>query len=218
VATIASVADDALAAELWRYVDDMQLRSAATFDNETMRPDPFGPVTLTPLEFEQFVASALLKQGVGLQEFTVQHLERLKGTDGEYVMDVTARFEALGANFLVLVECKHLKRPVERDVVQVLADKIRNVGAQKGMLFATAGFQRGALEYARKHGIALVHVTDGRTSYQTRSAVPVHSFPAWLPRYVGWISQIVDEGTESFAYLGEVDLSTLRDAFEAHAA
>jgi restriction system protein len=183
-----------------------------------MRPDAFDHVTLTPLEFEQFVASALIKQGVGLRDFTVQHLEKLKGIDGEYVMDVTARFEALGADFLVLIECKHLKRSVERDVVQVLVDKVHSVGAQKGMLFATAGFQRGALEYARNHGIALVHVADGRTSYQTRSAVPTRSFPSWLPRHVGWISQIAEEGAESFAYLGEVDLATLRDAFEPHTA
>lgn len=183
-----------------------------------MHADQYGPVTLTPAEFEQFVASALAKQGVGLHDFKVQHLESIKGSDGEYIMDVTARFEALGANFLVLVECKNLKRPVERDVVQVLVDKVRSIGAQKGMLFATAGFQRGALEYARVHGIALVHVADGRTSYETRSAVPTRSFPPWVPRHVGWISQIAEDGREMFAYLGEVDLQTLRDAFESRTA
>jgi restriction system protein len=183
-----------------------------------MHSDQYGPVTLTPLEFEQFVASALARQGVGLRNFAVHHLERLEGVDGEYIMDVTARFDALGADFLVLVECKHLKRPVERDVVQVLADKVRSVGAQKGMLFATAGFQRGALEYARRHGIALVQVADGRTSYETRSAGPTRSFPPWLPQHVGWICQIAESGGESFAYLGEVDISTLQEAFEPRTA
>lgn len=174
----------------------------------------FDPVELTPAEFEQFVASALRKQGVGLTNFQVKHLESVSGHDGEYTIDVTARFDALGGDFLVFIECKRQKRSVERDVVQILADKVRSAGAQKGMLFATAGFQRGAIEYARKHGIALVRVADGRTSYETRSGLPVTSYPPGLPRVVGWLTQLEEHGLESFAYLGESDISNLVEAFE----
>jgi restriction system protein len=60
-------------------------------------------------------------------------------------------------------------RPVEREDVQVLADKLRAVGAQKAILFATNGFQRGALEYARAHGIALVRVIEGKFTYEMRN-------------------------------------------------
>jgi restriction system protein len=178
----------------------------------------FGPVSLTPLEFERLVASMLSKQGVGLRDFVVKHLERLVGADGEYKIDVTARFEALGADFLVLIECKNQQRPVERDVVQVLADKVRSIGAHKGMVFATAPFQRGALEYARRHGVALVRVADGRTSYETKSAIPIRSYPSWLPRHVGWLTQITPDGNESLASLGEADIESLKDAFEPHTA
>jgi restriction system protein len=178
--------------------------------------DRFDPLTLTPDAFEQLVASTLKKQGVGLKEFAVRHLDPVIGLDGEYTIDVTARFEALGGDFLVLIECKQQQRAVERDVVQVLHDKIRSVGAQKGMLFSTSGFQRGALEYARVHGIALVRVADGRTSYETRALEPIRSYPSWVPRYVGWLTQLTADGNESRAYLGEVDIATLRDAFEAH--
>lgn len=178
----------------------------------------FGPLAVTPIEFEQLVASLLRKQGVGLKDFRVQHLEPIAASDGEYKIDVTARFEALGANFLVLIECKHQSRPIEREVVQVLADKVRSAGAQKGMLFATTRFQRGALEYARLHGVALVRVADGRTTYETRSAGPIPAYPPWLPRYVGWLTQINRDGNESFAALGEVEISSLRDAFEPRTA
>jgi len=184
-------------------------------NNADLPFDRFDAVTLAPDEFERLVASALRKQGVGLQGFAVRHLDPVTGLDGDYTIDVTARFEALGADFLVLIECKHQHRAVEREVVQVLNDKVRSLGAQKGMLFATSRFQRGALEYARLHGIALVRVADGRTSYETRSRVPVRTYPSWLPRYVGWLTQLEVDGDESRAYLGEGDIANLRAAFEA---
>jgi hypothetical protein len=51
-----------------------------------------------------------------------------------YEIDVSVRFEALGADFLVLVECKHQKRPVERERVQVLLDRIREVWSAPGSM------------------------------------------------------------------------------------
>ena len=80
------------------------------------------------------------------------------------------RFTALDVEFLVLVECKDHTRPVDREEVQILADKKRAAGAHKGMLFSTNGFQRGAIAYAQKHGIALVRVLDGALTYETRGA------------------------------------------------
>ncbi len=173
----------------------------------------FGPPDITPLEFEQLVVALLRKQGVGLTAFEAQHLESVGGVDGEYKIDATARFEALGVNFLVLIECKHQGRPVERDVVQVLADKVRSVGAQKGMLFATSPFQRGALEYARVHGVALVRVADGLTIYETRSPMPTTTRPSWVPRFAGWLILLNQAGNESFAAFGDVGIQSFYDAF-----
>ena len=55
----------------------------------------------------------------------------------------------------------------------MLADKKRAAGAQKAILFATGGFQRGALGYAQVHGIALVRVLEGALTYETRAAFHV---------------------------------------------
>lgn len=85
--------------------------------------------------------------------------------DGGYQIDVTARFRQLGLDFLVLVECKYHSRPVEREDVQVLADKKRSVGAQKALLVATNGFQQGAIDYAKVHRIALVRIIEGAFIY-----------------------------------------------------
>src|SRR5438132_1552588 len=99
------------------------------------------PVTLSPDEFEQEVERLLWTSGLDLKDFRAQRREKLTGPYGVYEIDVTARFEALGADFLVLVECKHHKRKVERELVQVLHDRIGAVGAHKGIMFSTAGFQ-----------------------------------------------------------------------------
>jgi len=174
------------------------------------------PINLTPKQFEEEVENLLIKLGVGLVEFKVQRLENIDGADGSYEIDVTARFEALGVNFLVLIECKHHKNPIKRDVVQVLFDRLRAVGGHKGMIFSTARFQRGAIEFARAHGIALVQVADGLTSFATRSyeAPQASPLPSGLP-YVGWMIGLTEDGDETFKLISERNPEMLLEKFRS---
>jgi len=123
---------------------------------------------VTPEAFEKMVVSFLRQLRGRLHEFTVEHRHSISGPDGDFELDAVARFEALGAEFLVLVECKHHGSPVKREAVQVLRDKVRSLAAHKGMLFSTGGFQKGAIEYAIAQKIALVHYTQGGPMYETR--------------------------------------------------
>jgi restriction system protein len=84
------------------------------------------PTELTPEQFEREVEKQIMEMGVSLSEFEVRRLEKISAADGIYEIDVTARFEALGASFLVLVECKHHKNPIKREVVQILNDRLRD--------------------------------------------------------------------------------------------
>lgn len=130
----------------------------------------FGETTgITPEEFERLTEAFLQQLSGRLTEFRTGRREKLTGTDGRYEIDVSARFEALGAEFLVLIECKYHKASIKRDVVQVLRDRLQATGANKGMLFATADFQSGAVEYATRHRIALVRVIDRHAAFVTRS-------------------------------------------------
>lgn len=70
---------------------------------------------------------------------------------------------------LVIGEAKRHRRAVEREDVAVLHSKLQSLGAQKGVIFATNGFQQGAIDYAAAHGIALVTVTEGRFTYLQRA-------------------------------------------------
>jgi restriction system protein len=122
-----------------------------------------------PEQFERMVVRFLRSLKHDLKGFSVNHRTSLSGPDGKFELDALARFEALGAEFLVVVECKHHKNPVKRELVQVLRDRVRSLSAHKGMLFSTGGFQAGAIEYALSQRIALVHFTEGGQIYVTKT-------------------------------------------------
>jgi restriction system protein len=143
---------------------------------------------ISPTEFELLVKEFLEGAGKELKDFKAQHNILLLKSDGEYQIDVYAEFEVLGATFKVLVECKRYKSEIKREVVQLLYDKLRATGAQKGMIFSTSGFQSGAFKFAEEHGIALIRVIEGRYTYFTKAAgEQKYDPPPWadIPKYVG---------------------------------
>lgn len=154
------------------------------------------PTELNATEFELWVKSLLESADEQLTDLEIQHNDKIVNHDGTYQIDITARFKAFGGEYLLLIECKHHKNPIKREVVQALRDKVNVLGAQKGMIFATIGFQKGAINYASKHGIALVRVADGITSYETRSADGPHEPPPWvnIPKYIGWNIKEKEDG------------------------
>jgi len=105
---------------------------------------------LSPEEFEIAVVQILSRLGAELSSFVVRRRETVLGTDGAFEIDITARFQALKVDFLVLIECKRYSHPIKREVVQLLHDRLGSVGAHKGILVSTSPFQRGAVEYATK--------------------------------------------------------------------
>lgn len=143
-------------------------------------------VEITPTEFEKQVRDWLEGASEGLRDFGVTPLKKLEGPGGEYEIDAVAKFEVLGgASIVVLVECKYYSwnNPVKRDVVMLLHAKMREVGAHKGMVFSTSPFQRGALKYAKAHGIATILVQDGKASYETKDRFQSPEPPPWRPDY-----------------------------------
>ncbi len=156
--------------------------------NSNLPWNPAVPVTLTPTEFELQVRDWLSRGGFRLEDFQATHQGSVTGLGGDYSIDVLARLVLFsGAQIVVLAECKHRERPVERDEVLILEAKLRDVGAHKGMLFSTSGFQRGAIQLAGARGIATVTVLDGRWLYETKSLGPPPPPPPWikLPRFAG---------------------------------
>jgi restriction system protein len=117
---------------------------------------------MTPLAFEKFVRN-WIDENLGIappQVAEVTHLGMIESAGGTYEIDVLVKFRILqDLRIIVLAECKHANRPVEHGEMQMLESKLRDVGAHKGIVFSTSGFQSGAIEYARAHGIGAVTVT-----------------------------------------------------------
>jgi restriction system protein len=143
------------------------------------------PVDFSPDEFESQVRDWIVDAYDGPVDFEVTRKEMLEGDGGEYEIDVVAHFTIFGgAAFTVLIECKKHKNPVKRDLVMVLESKLRDIKAQKAMLFSTSGFQSGAIKFAEKHKIALIQVADESTAYLAKAEGL--SMPSKTGRYVGW--------------------------------
>lgn len=137
------------------------------------RPD------ISPAEFEEFVADRLLGSAAPhVSGLSVTLHEKVAGSDGTYDLDATVRYGFAGMDFLVVVEAKHHRNPIKRELVQVLHQKVQSVGAHKGVMVSTATYQSGAVAFARAHGIALVTVTDGRFLFETRDAAPTEGSAA----------------------------------------
>jgi hypothetical protein len=132
----------------------------------------FPPPDITPEEFEEYVAQLLSSTEPVVDNLTVMIHDKIEGSDGAYDFDATVRYQLAGVSFLVLVEAKRHKNPIKRELVQVLHQKVQSVGGHKGVMISTAPYQTGAVKFARAHGIALVTVTEGRFTYETRDMSP----------------------------------------------
>ena len=176
-----------------------------------MHMDP-EPITVSPEEFEREVMTLLEMSLEPPAQPSIRHRELLDGSDGTYEIDLTVRFNVLGVDFLVVVECKHHKNTIKRETVQILHDRIRSIGAQKGILFSTSGFQRGAIEYASKHGIALIMFIEGKSTYFTKSFGPSHEPPPWanIPKYSGWLIGLSENGGQSRCLVSRNHIEYLR--------
>lgn len=141
---------------------------------ETINPYREFIASISATEFEKYCLEILnaYAEAEALKDFSILHNQKVQTNDGEYQIDIIAEFLALSVGFKVIVECKRYTRPVEREKIVVLADKVRSLGAHKGILISTSGFQSGATEYARQHGIALLQIFDKYVMHIQNSSNP----------------------------------------------
>ena len=106
--------------------------------------------------FEKLVAE-LHKTG----EVSVEHNVVLVGRSGApRQIDVLIRHKRDLYEYLVIVECKYWNSAVDRIHVDALATTVLEVGASRGVIFSTKGFQSGAVTQAKHDAIDLFMVRD----------------------------------------------------------
>lgn len=125
---------------------------------------------ISPIDFELLVEEHLKSIDTNMQ-WDIEHNKLVDADDGSYQIDIYAKSTQLNIELICLIECKRHKNNVKREVVQVLNEKIKSIGAHKGIIYSTAGFQSGAIQYAQKHGIALITVINGYFTYHTKSTI-----------------------------------------------
>ena len=148
---------------------------------------------ISPIDFEIFCMETLkaYAKRENLTDFTIKHNQKISTDDGTYQIDVLAEYTALGVKNTVIVECKKQSRSVEREIVAALDAKLHSIGAQKGILISTVGFQSGATLYAKKHGIALWQVCDNYIKHFSAAVSKEYldrmrsqlAFEKYLPKY-----------------------------------
>jgi hypothetical protein len=106
--------------------------------------------------FEKLVAT-LHETG----DVTVEHNVQLIGKSGApRQIDVLLKHKQGLYEHIVVIECKYWNSAVERLHVDALATTVREVGAARGVIFSTKGFQSGAITQAGHDNIDLFKVRE----------------------------------------------------------
>lgn len=83
--------------------------------------------------------------------YTVETPKTVKGARGDIEVDVYAH----SPNELIVCECKYWSKKVSQDVIFSFRAVVNDVGANKGIIVAKNGFQRGAYKNAQHTNIEL---------------------------------------------------------------
>jgi hypothetical protein len=126
-------------------------------------------MTKTSDSYEQFTQK-VISSLVGIK---VHHRSVYTGriSQRNIKVDVSFNYQVAGANLLFLVECKCYAHSVQVDDVEEFHSKIDDIGAHKGIMVTTVGFQEGAVKTARGRGIALALLTKERQHGELRYVV-----------------------------------------------
>jgi len=109
---------------------------------------------LVKQHFEREIERSLRKRII------IKHQQNLVSPDGNsFNIDLSYRFKVGAINYLTIIECKHWTSTIKKDVVLSLAAKKDSLKAHKAILVTTIGFQKGAIQYAKKNGIGLIKIT-----------------------------------------------------------
>jgi len=140
---------------------------------------------MSPTAFEKYCVQLLQEQIVGIENCIFQHNRIIAADDGDYQIDGFIEFSVMGVTYRALVECKHNKSSISREKVQVLYDKLRATGSQKGILMSISNFQSGAIDYATKHGVALIQIIESGEQYCARAKLTTIVATPHIPHHNG---------------------------------
>ncbi|HEX9960260.1 MAG TPA: restriction endonuclease [Pyrinomonadaceae bacterium] len=113
-------------------------------------------MNLSPDEYEGFITE-LIKQLSFSKHAKIFRNVEFTGVrqPGKYEIDIALEIDLDSLNFLIIVECKNWKRPVDRPIIQKFAQTKDAISAHKAVIVSPIGFTKEAIDVAKSLGIAL---------------------------------------------------------------
>lgn len=116
-------------------------------------------------EIVQEIYQAILdydSQEHGYKRIEVRHNVKLLGKSGnEHQIDVFWTYELAGIEYKTVVEVKDWKSPVKKEQLHSFKSMLDDVpGFPRGCFVSKNGFQKGAITFAKHHGIKLVQIAE----------------------------------------------------------
>ena len=114
--------------------------------------------------------------------------EKVTGARGEHKIDVWVRFKKFGFQIKWVIECKYWNSAVTKEKVLALRSVVEDVGADRGIMISTAGFQSGAIRVSENTNITLTDLdelkktaqedllTSGLHRIETKAVELMHAF------------------------------------------
>lgn len=145
--------------------------------------------------FEGFIKELYDGEGNIVVERDVTDIDRY-GAKRQTDVKITRRTRF--HTYVTLVECKRWKEPVGRDRIDVIASSVDALGANKGAVFTTKGFEEGALAYAKGKGIDVFVVRD---LTPTEWGAPGRHIKFYLQIWGGEFREITVPGAQAIALI-----------------
>lgn len=135
-------------------------------------------------EYERFTRR-VIEELIGT---TVHHQRTYTGrvSGRDINVDVSFDYYVGGARLLFLVECKCYRHKVTIDEIEEFHSKIDDIGAHRGIMVTTVGFQDGAVRTAQGRGIALALLTKAGQPGELRYVVMSAGAPRSVPEHEGF--------------------------------
>jgi len=98
--------------------------------------------------------------------FTVEVEKTVLTARGEVEIDVFAEEDVKGRHYTILCECKHWKSRVPKSVIHGFRTVISDIGANRGYIISSSGFQAGAACASEFTNLDLVTWTEFQEQFQ----------------------------------------------------
>jgi hypothetical protein len=129
-----------------------------------------------------------------------------KARESDITFDVVVKsysaFDPRNPMLVWIWECKNYTSEVPVDDVEEFHSKMVQVGAHKGTMVTRVGFQTGALNFAKSHGIGLMTLNKRELIVLAMSAAPAEVPPEIFSDYCMYTSGLVAEGPALYLTIG----------------